>query len=235
VGIFYCHQGIIEVTLKIKLIGLLISEKLKMKKFCYLSLGAISAAVLFTPMAAQAFAIAAPGTEGLDVVVGNGGGVVTATFQGNSGSFSNDLYLMLDNFGNSVDDGNTANDLFVFNNQSATIGDTLALGTFADGQILKFRLFVNNTGDTFFTGAASLNPDNVAHARVEQNWLPNTALVSFEDLNGGPYDYNDLSFSFTPARSSATSVPEPFTVIGTLVGGTAAVRMRKKLKSAHKA
>jgi hypothetical protein len=28
-----------------------------------------------------------------------------------------------------------------------------------------------------------------------------------------------------------TDVPEPFTIVGTLVGGTAALRMRKKLKS----
>jgi hypothetical protein len=33
---------------------------------------------------------------------------------------------------------------------------------------------------------------------------------------------------------AATSVPEPFTIIGTLVGGTAAMRMRKKLKSVDK-
>lgn len=35
--------------------------------------------------------------------------------------------------------------------------------------------------------------------------------------------------------ASAASVPEPFTIVGTLVGGTAALRMRKKLKSANKA
>ncbi len=34
--------------------------------------------------------------------------------------------------------------------------------------------------------------------------------------------------------AAAQSVPEPFTIIGTLVGGTAAVRMKKKLKSANK-
>ncbi len=34
--------------------------------------------------------------------------------------------------------------------------------------------------------------------------------------------------------SAATAVPEPFTIIGTLVGGTAAMRMRKKLKSVNK-
>ncbi|NJR32538.1 MAG: PEP-CTERM sorting domain-containing protein [Chamaesiphon sp. CSU_1_12] len=33
---------------------------------------------------------------------------------------------------------------------------------------------------------------------------------------------------------SSTAVPEPFTVIGTLVGGTVALRIRKKLKSAGK-
>ncbi len=31
------------------------------------------------------------------------------------------------------------------------------------------------------------------------------------------------------------AVPEPFTIIGSLVGGTAALRMRKKLKSNNKA
>jgi hypothetical protein len=35
--------------------------------------------------------------------------------------------------------------------------------------------------------------------------------------------------------ASATSVPEPFTIIGSLIGGTAAFRMRKKLKSTNKA
>jgi hypothetical protein len=33
------------------------------------------------------------------------------------------------------------------------------------------------------------------------------------------------------ASTPPTAVPEPFTIIGTLVGGTAAVRIRKKLKS----
>lgn len=36
----------------------------------------------------------------------------------------------------------------------------------------------------------------------------------------------------SPIGGSATAIPEPFTIIGTLVGGTAAVRMRKKLKTA---
>lgn len=34
-----------------------------------------------------------------------------------------------------------------------------------------------------------------------------------------------------PPPPTPTEVPEPFTIIGTLVGGTAAFRMRKKLKA----
>jgi streptogramin lyase len=41
-----------------------------------------------------------------------------------------------------------------------------------------------------------------------------------------------LKPTFIPTEPPvSTAVPEPFTVIGTLVGGTAAIRMRKKLKS----
>jgi hypothetical protein len=36
------------------------------------------------------------------------------------------------------------------------------------------------------------------------------------------------------ALSTSTSVPEPFTIIGTIVGGTAAFRMRKKLADINK-
>jgi hypothetical protein len=36
------------------------------------------------------------------------------------------------------------------------------------------------------------------------------------------------------ASASPTAVPEPFTIIGTIVGGTAAFRMRKKLAAANK-
>jgi hypothetical protein len=48
-------------------------------------------------------------------------------------------------------------------------------------------------------------------------------------------DYLDNTGSFAVSGSiNSTVVPEPFTIVGTLVGGTAAVRMRKKLKAAIK-
>jgi hypothetical protein len=38
----------------------------------------------------------------------------------------------------------------------------------------------------------------------------------------------------TTASAASTAVPEPFTIVGTLIGGTAALRLRKRLKSNNK-
>jgi hypothetical protein len=60
-----------------------------------------------------------------------------------------------------------------------------------------------------------------------------SAVISSFRLGGGyivAAGSDDGSVAITP-----TSVPEPFTIFGTLIGGTAALRMRKKLKSTHKA
>jgi hypothetical protein len=162
------------------------------------------------PVAASALPIALAGTEGLNVLVA--GSPIIATYQGNSASYSNDLYLMLNNSGQSADDGNLANDRFIFNNHATPVGTTVNLGSFALGSELMFRLFVNNTGHNFYTGAANRNPDGYTHARVQEGWKPTETLVSFEDLYNGAFNYNDLSFSFTntvtsPAAISA--VPEP--------------------------
>lgn len=48
-----------------------------------------------------------------------------------------------------------------------------------------------------------------------------------------PFQYVD-NFVISGSATSATAVPEPFTVIGSIIGGTAAFRMRKKLKSSTK-
>jgi hypothetical protein len=52
-------------------------------------------------------------------------------------------------------------------------------------------------------------------------------LPSFTNVNGGT-TLGAASFG------AYQSVPEPFTVIGSIIGGTAAFRMRKKLKSTNK-
>ncbi|MDO9069582.1 MAG: PKD domain-containing protein [Deltaproteobacteria bacterium] len=147
----------------------------------------ILAMFLLLPAVALAFPIAAPGTEGLRVIV-SGTGNVIATYEGNSATYSNDLYVGLN-----VETTN----IFVFNNHSSPPGAQVDLGSFPIGTELVFRLHVNNTGRDFYTGPAERNPDNRTHARVQGAWLPDVTLVSFEDLFNGPFNFNDLSFSFS--------------------------------------
>jgi hypothetical protein len=73
--------------------------------------------------------------------------------------------------------------------------------------------------------------------------LANSAGAFFTNA-GDITNIPTLAFSFTDtgipsgglfvAQASPTAVPEPFTIIGTIIGGTAAFRMRKKLASSVK-
>jgi hypothetical protein len=133
---------------------------------------------------------------GASVIVASDGEVV-AKFLGHTAGFSNDLYL-----------DEPANALgIIFNNQTTPVGTTMSLGTFSAGTELIFRIHVINTGDDFFTGPASRNPDQLAHAVVDDAYSATETYVGFEDLfGGGDLDYDDLQFSFTNVRST---VPEP--------------------------
>ncbi len=174
---------------------------------------------LALPATAMAFPIALPGTEGFKVFVTSTDDII-ATYQGNSAAYSNDLYLA-----NSGE--------FLFNNHASAVGSTVNLGSFAIGTELIFRLHVNNTGYDFFTGPADRNPDGFTHARVQSDWATDEALVSFEDLFNGAFEFNDLSFSFTNTKGSVVpppAVPEPATwtmmLGGFMLAGTA-MRRRK--------
>jgi hypothetical protein len=178
-------------------------------------------AALAAPLATWAFPIASPGTEGNPVIV-SGSGHIIATYEGNSAAYSNDLYLF-------TDDGVVGNDIFLFNNHGSAVGSTFDLGSFALGTELIFRLHVNDTNTDYFSGLASRNPDLHFHARVQGSWAPDTTLVSFEDLFNGPFDFNDLSFSFSNT-TTPTDIPEPSSMLLLSLGlaGLATMQRRRK-------
>jgi len=175
----------------------------------------------------SAIPIANPGTEGFPIVTA--GGTVTAVYEGNTASYSNDLYLERNADGTPGMDGIQSNDLFIFNNHTSLVGSSVVLGDFAAGLELVFRLHVNNTAEDFYSGLATRNPDGLAHARVQNEYLPGTTLVSFEDLLNtpeAPGGYNDLSFTFTNTRN--TAVPDGGATALLLGAGLAGVTLLRR-------
>ena len=158
------------------------------------------AALLASILALPAVSAAAPILGG-SVVVATDGEVV-AKFLGHSAAFSNDLYL-----------DSPANALgIIFNNLSTPVGTMTSLGLFTAGTELIFRIHVNDTGDDFFSGPGSRNPDDIPHAVVDDAFSATEAFVGFEDLfDGGDKDYDDLKFSFTNVKGVPT--PEPGTLL----------------------
>lgn len=187
---------------------------------------AILGVLLLLPQMANATFIATTG-DGLLVIAASTDDII-ATYKGNTAAFSNDLYL--------VDGVSPGVDLFIFNNHANTVGDTFNLGSFAIGTELLFRLHVNDTGDDFFTGPGSRNPDGSIHARVQASGLPSPefelgeVLVSFEDLLDGPFDFNDLGFSFTNTSNiePPSDVPEPTNLPLILLTGVIVLMMTRR-------
>ena len=144
---------------------------------------------------------------------------------GNNGSF--DLYP---GNGNYIDlNGNT----------SGTI-TSVGIFSFAAGDLLNLTYSVGTNGAAkkanVFLGTTQIGViDNIAVGSS----FDTLTYSSTQDFSGA------LSFvSTTPGSGGivldnikldkTTAVPEPFTIIGTIVGGTAAIRTRKKLKAAAK-
>lgn len=70
-------------------------------------------------------------------------------------------------------------------------------------------------------------------ASTIRKYTPSTnSSTNFATATGGS-QFSALAFDFS-SPVSATAVPEPFTIVGTLIGGTAALRMRRKLNAASK-
>ena len=79
---------------------------------------------------------------------------------------------------------------------STPAGTVFDLGNYTNGTELIFYL-TNGRGQTFYSGPASRNPDNVAHAYVK-SISDDTWNVGWEDLyGGGDRDYNDIIYNIT--------------------------------------
>ncbi len=83
------------------------------------------------------------------------------------------------------------------------------------------------------TGAILGTPFAIASSSSLNLTIPNGASQLLLGINDDVFADNSGSIIATigGTRAASTAVPEPFTIVGTLIGGTAALRMRKKLKS----
>jgi hypothetical protein len=167
-----------------------------------------------------------------------------STTSNNSGSVQdfdynqNTLLLNGINFGNftSVNAENTTS-LGLSITPFTVTGNTAAL-THVDGGFSGggFRNNLLDTGFFYVTNATTL-------ASLFTSLSGGSVTYTLNDVDGGDnvlnfpsgIDASLASVSYIPTASSSTAVPEPFTIIGTIMGGTAAMRMRKKLKSSTKA
>ncbi len=133
-------------------------------------------------------------------VVVESDGEVIAKFLGHTAGYTNLLYLS--------DPSNALG--VIFNNHATAVGTTMSLGSFAAGTELIFQIYVTNTGYSFYSGPAWRNPDNLAHAVVDDAYSPTETYVGFEDLyGGGDQDYDDLMFSFTNVKGTNEPPPVP--------------------------
>jgi hypothetical protein len=115
---------------------------------------------------------------------------------------------------------------------SYSLANTLNFN-FANGVNLEIA------GGTLFNG--NLDSSSVALSTIVRtgSFFQNGTDVA--PLNALSFGFNDIqgrgngTYGITAStQSPTTSVPEPFTIVGTLLGGTAAMRMRKKLADAAK-
>jgi hypothetical protein len=101
-------------------------------------------------------------------------------------------------------------------------------GTLASGASRTFNIFYGAAPDeasaNLALGAAAIELYSLGQSNGNgATGTPQTYIFGFQGVGGTAV-----------LPPPPTAVPEPFTIVGTLIGGTAAVRMRKKLKSNNK-
>ena len=103
-----------------------------------------------------------------------------------------------------------------------TVGNGSIFSTASVGDATTFSFVSGNT--TFLT-----QPDNILSQLLVQQGDFRFSVDNLASNNPANIGIPNGSYSL-----AATAVPEPFTIIGTIIGGTAAFRMRKKLSNSVK-
>jgi hypothetical protein len=105
---------------------------------------------------------------------------------------------------------------------------------------LYFTAFDPTSSFTNFQSASSQAP-NISGVSISQlSYFLNPGITYLAVTSGlRATDFGNFSNSISGAgnvltANATTSVPEPLTILGTLIGGTTAMRMRKKLADARK-
>jgi hypothetical protein len=82
----------------------------------------------------------------------------------------------------------------IYIGSSTEVGKVVQLGQYPAGTELVFAIYVNNTGDTWYTGPGYRNDDGYAHANVSAI-NSEQVVVNFEDLwELGDYSFTDVVF-----------------------------------------
>ncbi len=120
---------------------------------------------------------------------------------------------------------------------SYTLGSNLVFAfansvtlTIREGSTLVGSKFVGPSGSG--VNLSTNNPSGSFYSQGGINTNLNALSFTLNDITAGSTGgYSILASTVEPVTAS---VPEPFTIVGTILGGTAAMRMRKKLAAAAK-
>jgi hypothetical protein len=103
----------------------------------------------------------------------------------------------------------------------------------SSNQTSTIRIFdgLNGTGTELASGILSQNnrPNTIDRFDPFNLSFNGTGRSVVFDVTANNVAFDDIGL--TLVNNGATKVPEPFTIIGTVIGGTAAFRMKKHLKS----
>ncbi len=116
-------------------------------------------------------------------------------------------------------------------NYLETDSSSAAILYFANTSSVTFQFEANTLvpGSTTAANTAFVNNNNPVFSAVDGD----LSLIAAQNLDL-KVAANATAKGYSTFVSTSTPAPEPFTIVGTILGGTAALRMKKKLKDSEK-